>query len=80
MPVPFIEPSNFLRLEEVLDYCSDCIGFDLTYIPWVTKGAILMDTLSTFASETGTDLVGHIFGKDIYGFHVQLEKEEQTHV
>jgi hypothetical protein len=77
--VPFIEPSNFLRLE-VLDDCSDCIGFGLMCILWVTKGAILTGTLSTFASEIGTDLVGHIFGKDICGFPVQLGKEEHTHI
>ncbi len=78
-PVPVVEPSNFLRLE-ALDYCSNCIGFELVCILWVTKGAILTCTLSTFASEISTDLLGHIFGKDICGFHVRLGKEEHTHV
>jgi hypothetical protein len=79
VPVSFIEPSNFLRLE-VLGYCSDFIGFELTCILWVINGAILTGTLLTFASEIGTDLVGHIFGKIICGFHVWLGKEEHTNV
>ncbi len=64
----------------MLDNCSNCIGFELTCILWVTKGAILTGTFSTFASEIGTVLVRHIFGKDICGFLVGLGKEEHTYI
>ncbi len=77
--MPFIEPSNFLRLE-VLDDCSDCIGFELTCLLLVTKGAILSGTLSTIASKISTDLVEHIFAKDICGFHIWLGGEDHTYI
>jgi hypothetical protein len=74
VPVPFIEPCDFIRLE-VLDNCIDHIGFELTCILFVTKGAILTGTLLTFAVKSAQIFLGISLGKISAAFMSGLERK-----
>jgi hypothetical protein len=60
----FVEPSHVF-LDEMIGNQDDCLAFELQRLPGVSKVAIGVGALLSFASEVGTKLFGQILWKNV---------------